>query len=198
MPLIQVPCGAVVEIDGVAYEVLGAGVLFGHPYYKVKTAEMATGSSFGMPVEVINAAARQPAPLPADGPDIADLVTADIAARKAEGIRRYGTPLRANNGRDALLDAYQEALDQAVYLRQAIEERGKPAPGPDEPSIEMRYNEDDTLDEVVARGAFVHLEQLDDNCWWLNVRLPDGREAMLTLYSKRGKVRANVTEEPRP
>lgn len=29
----------------------------------------------------------------------------------------------AHNGRDALVDAYQEALDLTMYLRQAIEER---------------------------------------------------------------------------
>ena len=42
------------------------------------------------------------------------------------GIVRYGTPLQAHNGRDALVDAYQEALDLAVYLRQAIYERDNP------------------------------------------------------------------------
>jgi hypothetical protein len=39
------------------------------------------------------------------------------------GRRKYGTALEANNGRDALMDAYQEALDLAMYLRQAIAER---------------------------------------------------------------------------
>lgn len=39
------------------------------------------------------------------------------------GRQKYGTPLTADNGRDPLVDAYQEALDLVVYLRQAIEER---------------------------------------------------------------------------
>ncbi len=69
------------------------------------------------------AAAEQPSPLPAAGRPIADLVAADIAARKAAGIEHYGVPLQAHNGRDALLDAYQEALDLACYLRQALAER---------------------------------------------------------------------------
>ncbi len=43
--------------------------------------------------------------------------------RDNAGREDYGTPLRAYNGRDALKDAYEEALDLAVYLRQAIEER---------------------------------------------------------------------------
>jgi hypothetical protein len=45
---------------------------------------------------------------------------ADVDARKALGVERYGTALQPFNGRDALLDAYQEALDLAVYLRQAV------------------------------------------------------------------------------
>lgn len=41
----------------------------------------------------------------------------DMRAREAAGIARYGVPLTADNGRDHLLDAYQEALDLLVYLR---------------------------------------------------------------------------------
>ena len=49
-------------------------------------------------------------------------VIADIEARKAIGLVKYGTLLQAFNGRDALVDAYQEALDLTQYLRQAVEE----------------------------------------------------------------------------
>jgi hypothetical protein len=52
-----------------------------------------------------------------------DLVAADVRDRKQLGLQRYGTLLQAGNGRDALVDAYQECLDLACYLRQAIEER---------------------------------------------------------------------------
>lgn len=52
------------------------------------------------------------------------LVRADLEAREKLGIERYGTALRAHNGRDALLDAYEEALDMASYLKQALVERG--------------------------------------------------------------------------
>ncbi len=51
------------------------------------------------------------------------LVIADMQARDAVGRERYGTPLQPFNGRDALMDAYEEALDLCAYLRQAIEER---------------------------------------------------------------------------
>lgn len=65
----------------------------------------------------------QPPPIPNDRPAIVDLVIADMEERKRVGIERYGTPLQAHNGRDALVDAYQESLDLTMYLRQAIEER---------------------------------------------------------------------------
>jgi hypothetical protein len=65
----------------------------------------------------------QPAPQPNADRGIWDLVIADMHERDQVGRERYGTPLQAHNGRDALVDAYQEALDLVVYLRQAIEER---------------------------------------------------------------------------
>lgn len=34
----------------------------------------------------------------------------------------YGTVLRSNNGRNPLVDAFQEKLDACMYLRQAIED----------------------------------------------------------------------------
>lgn len=66
---------------------------------------------------------EQPAPKSADGPAIVDLVVSDLAERKRLGVERYGMALQAHNGRDALRDAYEEAMDLCVYLRQVIEER---------------------------------------------------------------------------
>lgn len=54
------------------------------------------------------------------------MVRADIEEREKLGTARYGTALHAHNGRDALLDAYEEALDLAVYLKQALIERDRP------------------------------------------------------------------------
>jgi len=65
----------------------------------------------------------QPPPIPSDRPAVWALVIADMQDRDHIGRERYGTPLQPHNGRDALVDAYQEALDLAVYLRQAIAER---------------------------------------------------------------------------
>jgi hypothetical protein len=43
----------------------------------------------------------------------------DLVRRRDFGIAKYGTPLRTNNGRDHIKDAYQEALDLMVYLKAA-------------------------------------------------------------------------------
>jgi hypothetical protein len=70
--------------------------------------------------------AEQPDPQRNDNPTICSLVIADMWRREAVGRARYGTPLQGHNGRDALRDAYEEALDLCVYLRQAIYERDNP------------------------------------------------------------------------
>ena len=66
---------------------------------------------------------EQPDPTPNDGTPIWDLVIEDMRTRDYHGRKQYGVPLQPFNGRDALQDAYEEALDLVVYLRQAIEER---------------------------------------------------------------------------
>jgi hypothetical protein len=53
-----------------------------------------------------------------------DELSAAGAERDAMGRERYGVPLATGNGRSALVDAYQEALDQCAYLAQHALERG--------------------------------------------------------------------------
>ncbi len=43
-----------------------------------------------------------------------------MEVRREMGIAKYGTPLQPHNGGNALVDAYQEVLDLAVYLKQKI------------------------------------------------------------------------------
>lgn len=66
---------------------------------------------------------NQPTPVPNRRPLIHGVVIGDLRERQQLGAQRYGTPLQPFNGRDALWDAYEEVLDLAVYLRQAIWER---------------------------------------------------------------------------
>lgn len=70
----------------------------------------------------------QPLPVPNKELDIQSQVIADIVERRQVGISRYGTALQPHNGRDALQDAYEEAIDLACYLKQCIVERDSPPP----------------------------------------------------------------------
>jgi len=58
------------------------------------------------------------------GPGVKAAILADMIERHRVGTERHGTPLTAGNGRDHLIDAYQEALDFAVYLVAELDERG--------------------------------------------------------------------------
>lgn len=48
---------------------------------------------------------------------IRDQVADDLLARKVFGLAKYGTVLQTGNGRDFLVDLYQELLDASVYAR---------------------------------------------------------------------------------
>ncbi len=66
----------------------------------------------------------EPLPISVKGePAIWDLVLMDIRERDRFGENKYGVRLTAGDGRDSLVDAYQEALDLVVYLRKAIREK---------------------------------------------------------------------------
>lgn len=54
--------------------------------------------------------------------EVYTVLQVDIEARVQKGEREYGERLRSENGRDPLQDAYQETLDQMLYLRQAMAE----------------------------------------------------------------------------
>lgn len=64
----------------------------------------------------------QPMPKPGQQ-DVTPALVALLKERQAQGIATYGTPLQTHNGRDALWDALEEALDLCQYLAQAIMER---------------------------------------------------------------------------
>lgn len=50
--------------------------------------------------------------------DVPPQLLADCKARHELGVQRYGRALETHNGRDARVDAYQEALDGLAYLWQ--------------------------------------------------------------------------------
>lgn len=107
---------------------------------------------------------EQPEPQETSGPAIWDLVIQDMKERDQVGRKRYGVPLQANNGRDALKDGYAEVLDLCVYLRQAIEERGAVA---ESRSVIWQAFQDDPgfKQSYVANAACILLDYLHIDDW---------------------------------
>lgn len=63
-------------------------------------------------------------PLPTAGrTSVQDALITAIAERRDYGIRKYGRRLETFNGRDALTDAWEEAMDLVTYLTQVRMER---------------------------------------------------------------------------
>lgn len=56
--------------------------------------------------------------------DLFDEVKKDLDARNALGWQQHGRPMSPHDGRNSLLDAYEEALDLVMYLKKAIIEAG--------------------------------------------------------------------------
>lgn len=101
----------------------------------------------------MTAATEQPMPRPNSAPSVQAAVRADLEVREQVGVERYGTPLQPHNGRDALRDAYEEALDLACYLRQALIERDG-APSTSQP-----------LAFVASLESIVRLKQWSSEDW---------------------------------
>ena len=103
--------------------------------------------------------AVQPAPVPNNGPYIADLVTAEITAatelgagrvaiaaevrhRARIGADKYGTRLQPHNGRNALADLLDEIVDGIQYARQHLAEVEEVDPDdPDLPAMRSVYTD---------------------------------------------------------
>ena len=59
--------------------------------------------------------------------------------------------------------------------------------------IDIRRNDDGSLDEIVAEGASVHLEQLSPGHWWMGIEQA-GRLYHLNLTARRAKITATVED----
>ena len=58
------------------------------------------------------------------GENVLPLVIVDMHARDSFGLQHYGIPLTSGDGRDHLVEAYEEMLDASVYLTNALDEHG--------------------------------------------------------------------------
>lgn len=68
----------------------------------------------------------------------------------------------------------------------------------DDGGIIIRYAELDNgkseLDEIVASNASIHLEQMDDNHWWMSIRT-GSEEIHVNLCTKRAPITGYVEEQ---
>lgn len=62
----------------------------------------------------------QPKPINQESAATWDSVIADMIARNEQGYKKYRGYLTPGNGRNNLIDSYQEILDLAVYLKSEI------------------------------------------------------------------------------
>ncbi len=65
------------------------------------------------------------------------------------------------------------------------------APIPEPGGIEVR----DPDDEIVAHGAFVHVERLDDNRVWMSITTANGQEVHIDFWAPRARVRMTVMDQ---
>lgn len=91
---------------------------------KKKTADMPSEEEDDILSPCQRSLASTPQPPPhGEGQIVVDVVINDLRKRSQMGLEKYGILLRTGNGRDPSWDAYQEALDLCMYLRQALLEK---------------------------------------------------------------------------
>lgn len=61
-----------------------------------------------------------------EGDELTDAIREDMRGRDRFGFEKYGVRIQPHNGRDNLVDAYQELLDSLVYFRSALYEEEDP------------------------------------------------------------------------
>lgn len=96
------------------------------------------------------------------GPRVTPLVVQDLLARDELGKGEYGEYLRSHNGRNSLLDAYNESLDQSKYLKQHLMEREAMLRWLRD--LEHRlYAAGDTGNELVRRQLYAFAREIDEH-----------------------------------
>ncbi|QBZ71930.1 hypothetical protein SEA_KRADAL_31 [Streptomyces phage Kradal] len=102
----------------------------------------------------------QPLPRPGKIP-VQEVMIRAIEERREYGKKKYGRVLETDNGRDALKDAWEEALDLFTYLTQARLERGDRIEGMERMAGSP---EPAALDEVRGGGTRGLADLIPENC----------------------------------
>lgn len=58
--------------------------------------------------------------------------------------------------------------------------------------VEIRANDDGSIDEIVASNCDLHIEQMTDASWFMGIRAPDGTHWRFWLTSKNQKSHVEV------
>lgn len=78
---------------------------------------------------------------------------------------------------------YRTDTEWRAFARELERELNNMRPSGPLVPVEIRLNDDKTLDEVVAKNAQFHLEQMDFNHWWMDVEVGD-KSVSVWLHSK--------------
>lgn len=60
---------------------------------------------------------------------------------------------------------------------------------------EVRLNPDETVDEVVAEGVGVHIEQMSDDHWWMSITGKQGRRMALNFCRKGSRIHLTIEDD---
>lgn len=60
---------------------------------------------------------------------------------------------------------------------------------------EVRLNEDGTVDEVLAQGVGIHIEQMDDGYWWMSIDGKQRRRMVLHFVREGRGIRLSVGDD---
>lgn len=66
---------------------------------------------------------NQPNPMHNESVPVITQLHTYFERRAAMGVQKYGTPLQAHNGRDGLVDLFEELIDAVQYCAQVLIER---------------------------------------------------------------------------
>lgn len=131
-------------------------------------------------------------------PDDFQRYIADLAGRRAIGIERYGQAHRPFNGRNTLLDAYEETLDHGLYLRslltQAEADRERLIEVVTKALYPILEENDPTVDEAyLARFAETAVDRIMG--WVVSRNLTDEQMQSVTLDAMHASIHESVTYE---
>ena len=124
----------------------------------------------------------------------AERLRAALEPLAAMAVALDGDPEWFGNGRrpdDYVLDFRGRlTAGHARAARAALGDRRMP----DAQTLEIRRNDDGTLDEIVATGASVHLEQMGGNHWWMSIEA-GSRCVHVNLTTAKATIRAECDDD---